>query len=235
MSWTSARKEKRMTEVAENTISEQKYNLFLGGTVFYGLLVNIILCAVAGETMLDWVVQSKSNSIILCVGYLVFAAVGIIISHKSSSPAISFLGYNLLVVPMGLMVSVMVSAYLSAGMGDVVFQAIIITAVTTFAMIVLSCAFPNFFAKIGGILCAALIGLIVGELLSLLIFRSRSDIFAWLGAAIFSLYIGYDYWKAQQYPKTVDNAIDSAVDIYLDIINLFIRILQILGNSRSRD
>ena len=235
MSWTSARKEKRMTEVSGEIISDQKYNLFLGGTVFYGLLVNIILCAVAGETMLDWVVQSNSNAIILGVGYLILAVIGIIISHKSTNPAISFIGYNMIVIPMGLLVSVYVSAYLSAGMGDVVFQAIVITAVTTFAMIALSCAFPNFFSKIGGILCAALIGLIVGELISLLIFRSRSDIFAWLGAAIFSLYIGYDYWRAQQYPKTLDNAIDSAVDIYLDIINLFIRILQIMGNSRSRD
>ena len=135
MSWTSARKEKRMTEVSGEIISDQKYNLFLGGTVFYGLLVNIILCAVAGETMLDWVLQSNANAAILGIGYLILAVIGIVISRKSTNPAISFIGYNMIVVPMGLLVSVYVSAYLSAGMGDVVFQAIVITAVTTFAMI----------------------------------------------------------------------------------------------------
>lgn len=31
------------------------------------------------------------------------------------------------------------------------------------------------------------------------------------------------------------NAIDSALDIYLDIINHFLRILRILARSRSRD
>ena len=31
------------------------------------------------------------------------------------------------------------------------------------------------------------------------------------------------------------NAIDSALDVYLDIINLFLRILRILARSRSRD
>nr|MCR5618576.1 Bax inhibitor-1 family protein [Lachnospiraceae bacterium] len=55
----------------------------------------------------------------------------------------------------------------------------------------------------------------------------------WIGAALFSGYIGYDFWRAQQFPKTLDNAVDCAVDIYLDIINLFLRILRILAGSRS--
>ena len=119
-------------------------------------------------------------------------------------------------------------------MDQVVFQAIVITAITTFVMLALSCAFPTFFQGLGKILFCALIGLVVAELIALLIFRSSHDIFAWAGAAIFSLYIGYDYSKAQMYPKTLDNAVDCAVDLYLDIINLFLRILRILG-SNSRD
>ena len=36
----------------------------------------------------------------------------------------------------------------------------------------------------------------------------------------------FDDWaKAQEKPKTLDNAVDSAVDLYLDIINLFVRLL----------
>ena len=66
-----------------------------------------------------------------------------------------------------------------------------------------------------------------------MLFGVRQNVSALIGAVIFSLYIGYDYWKAQQYPKTVDNAVDSALDIYLDIINLFMRILSILGNGKS--
>ena len=34
MSWTSASKEKRMTEITGEIISEKKYNMLLGGTVF---------------------------------------------------------------------------------------------------------------------------------------------------------------------------------------------------------
>ncbi len=145
MSWTTARKEERMNAVNGEIISERAYNLALGGTVFYGLLMNVIICKVFGEQMLNWVITSSTNLIILLIGYAVLAIAGTFIAHKSTSPAISFLGYNLIVVPVGLLVSVTVSGYLSAGMDQVVFQAIVITAITTFVMIALSCAFPAFF------------------------------------------------------------------------------------------
>ena len=49
-------------------------------------------------------------------------------------------------------------------------------------------------------------------------------------AALFSLYIGYDFYRSQQFAKTVDNAVDCALDIYLDIVNLFLALLRIFGN-----
>ena len=67
----------------------------------------------------------------------------------------------------------------------------------------------------------------------LLIFHVRQQVTDWIAAGLFSLYIGYDIYRSQQYPKTLDNAVDSALDIYMDIANLFMRILSILGDSRS--
>ena len=47
-----------------------------------------------------------------------------------------------------------------------------------------------------------------------------------------------DFHRSQMYPKTLDNAVDSALDIYLDVINLFLKVLRILakakGGSRRR-
>ena len=61
---------------------------------------------------------------------------------------------------------------------------------------------------------------------------------AWIGAIVFSVYIAYDFHRSQMYPKTLDNAVDSALDIYLDVINLFLKVLRILakakGGSRRR-
>ena len=55
----------------------------------------------------------------------------------------------------------------------------------------------------------------------------------WIAAGLFSLYIGYDIYRSQQFAKTVDNAVDCALDIYLDVANLFIRLLQILGHRKD--
>ena len=78
----------------------------------------------------------------------------------------------------------------------------------------------------------ALIGLVIAQLLCML-FNIYPTIISWVAAAIFSLYIGYDWVKAQMYVKTVDNAVDSALDIYLDIINLFLQLLRILGSKNN--
>lgn len=76
---------------------------------------------------------------------------------------------------------------------------------------------------------------VTATLLLILCFNFDNSIyFSWVGAIIFSLYIGYDCWKSQKYVKTVDNAIDSAIDVYLDIINLFLEILTIMINFKNR-
>ena len=67
-----------------------------------------------------------------------------------------------------------------------------------------------------------------------MIFFTHSDpiAFDYIFVIIFSLYIGYDWQKSQAYPPTLDNAVDSAADIYVDIVNLFIRLLAILGRNK---
>ncbi len=228
-SWTQTRKEERMMNYAGGEIlSDRSYNLALGGTVFYGLAVNAIICMLVGDSV------KNVNPMLLLIGYAVSCFIGIMLSKHSDNPIVSFIGYNLVVVPIGFVLSLVVSAYIGAGMGNLVFQAIVYTTVITFCMVGLSITMPDFFSRIGGILLASLFGLIIAEILALFFFPGAQNIFSWIGAAIFSLYIGYDYWKSQEYPKTLDNAVDSALDIYLDIINLFLRILEILGNKNSK-
>lgn len=223
----SERKAERLTKpVLENTlVSDRIYNLYLGGVVAYGLIVNIIICSRFTYFALS------INPILLFIGYIICVLAGTIISAKSNDPLVSFLGYNLVVVPVGLVVSTAVYYY--GGLSsNIVLQAITYTAGITIIMICLSILKPDFFSKLSGILFGGLLGLVAVELV-LLLFRVQQSFTALIGAVIFSLYIGYDYWKAQQYPKTIDNAVDSALDIYLDIINLFLRILSILSNSKS--
>ena len=206
-------------------ITREQYNLVLCGTLLYGLLVNVILCAVVGD------VSQYINWAAFMVLYFICAIVGVLLSAKSSNPVVSFIGYNLIVVPLGLVISIAVQTY--GGLGSqVVTQAFVYTIIITAVMVMLSIAFPQFFSKIGFMLFGCLIGMLIAFLIVMLL-GMNTIVISYFGAVLFSLYIGYDFWKAQQLPHTVGNAIASACDIYVDIVNLFMFLLEIFGDSSS--
>jgi len=73
---------------------------------------------------------------------------------------------------------------------------------------------------------------IVVELMETFFLHIHHGIIDWIVVLIFCGYIGYDWGRANNIPRTVDNAVDSAAELYMDIINLFLRILRILGRRK---
>ena len=207
----------------QEIISDRVYNLIMVGTVIWGLLVNALICAVVGD------VTRMLNPLILIILYIALSFAGIRIAAKSTNPWISFLGYNMMVVPFGFVLSVSVQYYLSVDPG-IVTSAFVYTLLITAGMLGAVMAFPKFFAKLGGALLGCLIGVVVCELL-LVIFGVDQSVTDWICAGMFSLYIGFDIYRSQQFAKTVDNAVDCALDIYLDIANLFVRLMSVLGKK----
>lgn len=215
------RKEARLSSDIHDQISIVVYNLILGAMILYGFVANAIMVLLAQNFMIDLI--ESISWIGFLIGYFVCAIAGSIIAVKSHKPFWSFVGYNLIVVPIGALLTLCLPAYDPAN----ILLAIVLTGIVTAAMMALSAAFPRFFSKLGwALLIALLIGIVV-EIVAILL-GYRGDLFNWLFVLLFSLYIGYDWNRAQAYPKTVDNAIDSAIDLYLDLINVFIRILDIL-------
>ncbi len=230
--WMSERREERMYKeiFADEEISDRAYNGTIGAVLVYGLLVNVAICYIFQDRMM------YVNPIVLMIAYFVSCFAGTWMSKKSDNAIISFIGYNLVVVPVGLVVSIVVYAY--GGLGsEIVTQAFLITMLTTAFMVAFAVAKPEFFEKLGGILFACLTALILSEGVMLLMGVDQV-VTAWIGAIVFSVYIAYDFHRSQMYPKTLDNAVDSALDIYLDVINLFLKVLRILakakGGSRRR-
>ena len=70
-----------------------------------------------------------------------------------------------------------------------------------------------------------------GKDVTTFIFHTSLGLLTWGGVVIFTLYIGYDWARAQAFPKTANNAICSAADIYVDIINLFLLILRLMDRK----
>lgn len=215
----------------DEVISDRLYNGILLGVLLWGLIVNFVLCHTIGD------VSRYIHPTLFLILYLVFALAGILIARKSTNPWISFLGYNMIVVPIGLTISTAVAAY-GGITSTVVRDAFLYTMLITVGITGAAIAFPKLFEKLGGVLIGCLIGIIVCETVLLIFFRGSStlnNIIDWAVAGLFSVYIGYDVYRSQQFPKTFDNAVDSAIDIYLDVANLFFRILSIIARNRRRD
>ena len=198
------------------------YNLVIGLTLVWGFAVNYMMVS-----YIDPEAIASVNPWVFFIGYFASCFLGIYLFQSSTNPLVSFIGYNFVVVPFGLIINMVVSQYDPA----LVTEAIRITGLVTIAMMCLGTLFPAFLQKISGVLTIALLLVIVVELIEIFIFNTHHGILDWIVVLIFCGYIGYDWGRANQIPKTVDNAVDSAAALYMDIINLFLRILRILGRK----
>lgn len=214
------------TYIQRDEISPQTYNMIIGGVLLYGFIVNMIMVSCLGDFAMSM------NPIAFTIAYFIMAIVGGFMVHKSDNPVISFIGYNLIVIPMGLCLTIIINAYLSAGYESTIITAFLITAVVTLVMMGLGAMFPTFFLSIGKTLCISLLITVVVELI-LFFVGIQLGIFDYIVVLIFCGYVGYDWAKANVQTKTVDNAIDSASELYVDIVNLFVRILRILARSNN--
>ena len=120
---------------------------------------------------------------------------------------------------------------------NVVFQAMTGTTLAVIIAGAIVAYVPTDFSFLGIFLWIALLALIVVEFLNAFIFKSerRRIIYSYCGIVIFSLYLIYDFNYLEKAIAAGDNswgtAVRIAVNLYLDIINLFIDLLQILAES----
>ena len=118
---------------------------------------------------------------------------------------------------------------------DTVFQAMLGTTLAVFATATLVFTSSIDFSFLGMFLFIALLLLIIITLLNMFIFKSDrvSLIKAYFGVLIFTGYLIFDFNRLESLMAEGDTswstAIDIAVNLYLDIINLFLDLLQILA------
>lgn len=196
-------------------LSDRQYNIAIGLLLLWGFAINAIMCIFFPNMFMSM------NPVVFIVGYFVAAVAGISMSKFSRNPVVSFIGYNLVVLPMGAMLSLALPDYL----GSTIIRTLIATIFITLLMIGVSIIKPQLFNSLGIPLFICLIGVLIVELISMFMWATLPKWWDWLVAILFCGYIGYDWGKAQEKPKTLDNAVDSVVELYLDIVNLFLRLL----------
>ena len=217
----STNKQARYTyQNGQKEISDRAYNLIIGATLLYGFAVNAIMIT-AFEGAFD-----HMNQWVILIGYIVCVIIGAVMT-RSSSALVSFIGYNFIVVPLGVMLTILLPYYGA----EIVFDAVVITGIITLIMMIAGGAFPHIFLRMGRTLFFTLIAVVVVEMFCVFVMGKDFAVIDYAVVVLFSGYIGYDWAKANAYFKTVDNAIDSAVDRYMDIINIFVRVLAILDRN----
>ena len=211
----------------ETEISERAFNLIIGGMLLWGFLLNYLTVTLFAEQAIRLVMGM--NPFLFLIAYFALVLVGNMLVTRDSA-ALSFIGYTMIAAPIGIVLCVTLQGIPV----NTVKSAVLVTAIVSLSFMIVGTLFPGFFLKLGRVLIFALFFMVIGSGISMLLFGRRAGmLYEWLGTAIFSLFIGYDWARANTCARTVNNAIDLSASLYLDIVNLFLRILQIMNRNRK--
>lgn len=210
-------------ERKKGELSLRAYNLTIGLVFLWGLVVNILMCKFCTQIFMRW------NFMAVIIGYFIVAIAGGLISKVSDNPFISFIGYNMVVLPVGVVLSIALNEYDKISIMNV----LLTTTVVTLIMIILATIIPNIFLSMGKVLFVCLTGVVVCGLICM--FIGKPSLWNFVVALLFCCCIGYDWAKAQTKAHTLDNAVDGVLDLYLDFVNLFLRILPSSSKSSKND
>ena len=206
-------------------ISRRLYNIVLTGFVVLSFVIMAACSHITGTY--EFMLFLMRNSTMFMIGTFVGSIGGIIamsIARAKENLTLGLIGYAIFSLTFGFTTSLALSAY-SMQTISVAFSA------TAGIMIVFGAAgilFPQFFERIQGVLFTGLLAIIVIEVVMALfgVQQTATDIVVIL---LFCGFIGYDVHRAATAAPTLSNALWYAIELYLDIINVFIRILSILG------
>ena len=216
-------KARSLFNTERKVVSDNTYNAVIGLTLLWGIVINVLMAF-----FLTPYIVPLNRSVVI-IGYLVVSFACRYVVFKSNNALISILGFTGLAGAMGVLLTYVLKRYTSA----TIYSAFLSTGIILVVMIILSTLYPAFFRKLGRVLFIALVGSLVVQLVGGLLLHLRLGFMDYILVVIFSGYIGYNWSRAQAYPKTIDNAIDSAASIYIDIINIFIRLLRIIERSKD--
>ncbi len=135
----------------------------------------------------------------------------------------------------GLTIGPIVASYVNAGLGGAVLQAAAVTGVMTAGLSTYALVTRRDLSGLRPFLFVGLIGLFVAMIVNFFVGGSvMYGVLSWAGAALFSVMLVFDVNRAKYAPDTMGNAVVITLGIYLDIVNLFLFVLRIIGGGGGR-
>lgn len=160
---------------------------------------------------------------------LVVAIIGCLLSAASDSAVTSVIGYALVSGPFGLLLGPVVAMHDQS----TVIKVFTLTALIVVVLGTIGALIPNDLSRWGRPLFGALLLFIVG-LIAVPLFgvlgvpvHGALTVLQWFGLVVFGGLVIFDLNRAARLPRTHNNAVDSALAIYLDVINLLMIIFDL--------
>lgn len=202
-------------ESGNRELTRSKYNLLISGTVAWGFVVNLLICMLCGDSL-------HSVGLLIPGGlYVAVNIITIIVIAATENAAVGFGCFTVLAASMGFLLSSVVAEF----SGTSIVWAMIQTGAVCAGIGLLSTIFPNYFLSLGRGLFATLLIVVAAEVVVVLVTGTIPGIATIALTLTYAGYLGYDLVKAQILEPTIGNAIFCAVDIYLDIFNIFLNLL----------
>lgn len=222
------------TQYSENSLAQNDIALVSFVKQTYQLFAASLLAATAGafvgvSSLGDMISQYYIGFVILefvLLFGLIFA------KSKPGLNLILLFGFTFVT---GLTLTPILSRTLGLpGGANIIAQAFLLTTAIFGVMSIFALRTKKDLANMGKMLFISLIVVVIGSLINLFLGNPILQVvIAGAGAILFSLFIAYDTQNIVQ--GLYDSPITAAVNLYLDFLNLFISLLQILGIFSSRD
>jgi FtsH-binding integral membrane protein len=211
----------------------QVYNYMASGVALTGIVAYLLASSPAvmntifGNPILPWVVMLAPIGLALYFGARIHAM------SFSTAQAIFWIFAAL----MGLSLSTVFLAYTGESIARVFF----ITAGTFGAMSLYGYTTKRDLSKFGSFLFMGLIGIIIASIVNIFIGSSALQFaISVIGVLVFVGLTAYDtqkikemYWESDDRETHGKKAVMGALNLYLDFINLFVMLLQLLGVRRE--
>jgi FtsH-binding integral membrane protein len=128
------------------------------------------------------------------------------------------------------LVGTVTTAYCAAGQRGIVLEAVFLTGAIFVGLTVFTCKSKVDFSFLGAFLYMGLGALVVWGFLAMIFGVQTGYVYALLGCIIFSGYILFDTWLIMDKLSPHEHVL-AAIMLYLDIINLFLYLLQLLSRN----
>ncbi|NLK66525.1 MAG: Bax inhibitor-1/YccA family protein [Campylobacteraceae bacterium] len=213
-------------DVAQEQAFQGRVSTFIKDT--YKLIAASLIAAVAGAYIGMQGVLPFYNGLLFLVIELALLF-GMSFADRAGKAGLALILMFAFTFVTGLFLGPVLAMYVGAGAGHVVTQAFVMTAITFGVLTLYAMNSKADFSSWSKPLFFVLIGVVIAGLLNAFLFKSTmgSLLISSVSAFLFSAYILFD---TQNIIKgRYDSPIMAAVGMYLNILNLFVSLLNILG------